>query len=140
MTTLLYELAVDSWADTDSIDILSSTNSRIASFPLAFVERGGDNTWRYVLDVVNQLVYPIPDQPGVITNTKGEPVNLADAPLKGSYRYEQLGSTAEPAFSRGPEYFTRFRAPNPEGSFSTRSDSKRSSTNQVGSSRAAVLR
>jgi hypothetical protein len=106
MTTLLYELAVDSWADTDSIDILSSTNSRIASFPLAFVERGGDNTWRYVLDVVNQLVYPIPDQPGVITNTKGEPVNLADAPLKGSYRYEQLGTSSAASVFSFFEYST----------------------------------
>jgi hypothetical protein len=34
-------------------------------------------------------------------------------------------------FTRGPEYFTRFRPPNPEGSHSTRSDSKRSSINQV---------
>ncbi|WVQ88642.1 hypothetical protein IAS59_002379 [Cryptococcus gattii] len=34
------------------------------------------------------------------------------------------------SFSRGPEYFSSIKAPNPEGSFSTRSDSKRSSIDQ----------
>jgi hypothetical protein len=93
MSSIPYELAVDSWADTDSIEILSSTDSRIASFPLAFIQRGGNNTWQYVLDVVNQLVDLVPDRPGVITDAGDVPVNLADAPLSGLYRYQQLGAS-----------------------------------------------
>jgi hypothetical protein len=43
-----------------------------------------------------------------------------------------LGIFAEVDFSQGPEYFSRLRPPNPQGSISTRSDSSRSSANQVG--------
>ncbi|AGV14750.1 hypothetical protein, variant [Cryptococcus neoformans var. grubii H99] len=39
-------------------------------------------------------------------------------------------SSGKLEFSRGPEYFSRFRPVTPEGSFSTRSDSKGSSDNQ----------
>ncbi|UOH82215.1 hypothetical protein LQV05_004911 [Cryptococcus neoformans] len=41
----------------------------------------------------------------------------------------QLAQT-DVSFSSGPEYFSSIKAPNPEGSISTRSDSKRSSVNQ----------
>lgn len=44
----------------------------------------------------------------------------------------QIGVNDDPTFTRGPEYFSRFRPPNPAGSVSTRSDSKRSSVHQVG--------
>jgi hypothetical protein len=47
------------------------------------------------------------------------------------YHHSGSGGRNILTFTRGPEYFTRFRPPNPEGSHSTRSDSKRSSINQV---------
>lgn len=89
MPTTSYELAVDTWTNTDSIEITSTYNSRIASFPLSFIQRGGDNTWHYVLRVVDQLVEKDSDQLGVIIDTRGVAVNLDDAPSSGLYHYEQ---------------------------------------------------
>lgn len=89
MPTTSYELAVDTWTNTDSIEITSTSNSRIASFPLSFIQRGGDNTWHYVLRVVDQLVEKDSDQLGVIIDTRGVAVNLDDAPSSGLYHYEQ---------------------------------------------------
>lgn len=89
MPTTSYELAVDTWTNTDSIEITSTSNSRIASFPLSFIQTGGDNTWRYVLKVVDQLVEKDSDQLGVIIDTHGVAVNLDDAPSSGLYYYEQ---------------------------------------------------
>ncbi|KIR50679.1 hypothetical protein I315_06886 [Cryptococcus gattii Ru294] len=89
MSTTLYELAVDSWTDTESIEITSTSNSRIASFPLSFIQTGGDNTWRYVLKVVDQLVKKDSDQLGVIIDAHGMAVSLDDAPSSGLYHYEQ---------------------------------------------------
>lgn len=129
MPTTSYELAVDTWTNTDSIEITSTYNSRIASFPLSFIQRGGDNTWHYVLRVVDQLVEKDSDQLGVIIDTRGVAVNLDDAPSSGLYHYEQTPFRGKLEFSRGPEYFTRFRPVNAEGSFSTRSDSKGSCDN-----------
>lgn len=54
--------------------------------------------------------------------------STSKVPGKSQLRYPD-GS--EPVFSIGPQYFNRIRPPNPHGSFSTRSDSKRSSVNQV---------
>ncbi|OWT37221.1 hypothetical protein C362_05351 [Cryptococcus neoformans Bt1] len=130
MPATSYELAVDTWTDTDSIEITSTSNLRIASFPLSFVQTGGDNTWRYVLEVVGQLVEKDSDQLDVIMDEHGVAVSLDDAPSSGMYHYEQTPSSGKLEFSRGPEYFSRFRPVTPEGSFSTRSDSKGSSDNQ----------
>ena len=51
-----------------------------------------------------------------------------------------IDRAGEPTFTRGPEYFRRLHAPNPEGSLSTRSDSKRSTVNQVRESRFLQVR
>ncbi|CAD6582502.1 MAG: hypothetical protein TREMPRED_003308 [Tremellales sp. Tagirdzhanova-0007] len=50
------------------------------------------------------------------------------SPLPGEYTL--VPADADIRFTRGPEYFRRGQAPHPEGSTSTRSDSKRSSVNQ----------
>lgn len=89
MPATSYELAVDTWTDTDSIEITSTSNLRIASFPLSFVQTGGDNTWRYVLEVVGQLVEKDSDQLDVIMDEHGVAVSLDDAPSSGMYHYEQ---------------------------------------------------
>ncbi|KIR59183.1 hypothetical protein I314_05169 [Cryptococcus bacillisporus CA1873] len=89
MSTTFYELAVDSWTDTQSIEITSTSNSHIASFPLSFIQTGGDNTWRYVLKVVDQLVKKDSDQLGVIIDAHGMAVSLDDAPSSGLYHYEE---------------------------------------------------
>jgi hypothetical protein len=86
MSTVQYPLAVDHWRETDIICIRSQIGTTIASFPLEFVRRGGDDTWQYVLCVVGQLVDHPPEQLGVIKSEDGTPVNLAEAPCVGSFR------------------------------------------------------
>ncbi|RSH89906.1 hypothetical protein EHS25_001892 [Saitozyma podzolica] len=130
MSNVQYELAASSWGVGDTIDIVSVQNTLIASFPLEFVQRGGDNSWRYVLGVLEQLVDIVPGYASIIRDQSGADVDLEEAPWSGEFVFAQNGIFAEVAFSRGPEYFSRFRPPNPQGSVSTRSDSSRSSANQ----------
>ncbi|WVN86203.1 uncharacterized protein L203_101364 [Cryptococcus depauperatus CBS 7841] len=68
----------------------------------------------------------------------GAELDLNEAPEAGTFRFHIEGSQSDVTFSTGPEYFSRFKAPNPVGSISTRSDSKRSSINQS-SFRASLL-
>ncbi|WVN90656.1 uncharacterized protein L203_105898 [Cryptococcus depauperatus CBS 7841] len=68
----------------------------------------------------------------------GAALDLNEAPEAGTFRFHIEGSQSDVTFSTGPEYFSRFKAPNPVGSISTRSDSKRSSINQS-SFRALLL-
>ncbi|KIR31328.1 hypothetical protein L804_06632 [Cryptococcus deuterogattii 2001/935-1] len=125
-----YQLAVHAWNTYhDTVAIQSNTGVAIAFFPVPFIRNGGDNTWRYVLQVVNQLVESHAPHIGVIKNLEGEVLDSEAAPLSGTYVYEQTGCTLPLKFSRGPEYFTAVRAANTEGS-STRSRSSRSTVNQ----------
>jgi hypothetical protein len=86
-----YELAAVRWRRSDSIDILSILDTRIAVFPLDFVSSCGDCTWKYVLRVVEQLVVPIPGHRGVIVTEQGDPVDPEMPPSAGVFRYKQLG-------------------------------------------------
>jgi hypothetical protein len=92
MSDVSYELAAIRWRRSDTIDILSIHDTQIALFPLAFVSSCGDNTWQYVLNVVHQLVEPIPERPGIIVTEHGEAVNLEEPPTAGTFRYKQLGT------------------------------------------------
>ncbi|RSH82996.1 hypothetical protein EHS25_005706 [Saitozyma podzolica] len=125
-----YSLAVQSWSDQPITIRCFRTDERIASFPLEFVRRGGNNTWQYVMDVVNQLVEQAAGGRPVIRTSSGEEVSLTDAPTSGVFKYEQVGSPDALKFSRGPEYFSPFQPPTGEYS-STRSNSTRSTTNQT---------
>ncbi|WOO86369.1 uncharacterized protein LOC62_08G009847 [Vanrija pseudolonga] len=132
MTTVNYKLAIEGWPESERIIIRNrmTSPSVIASFPLDFVRRGGDNSWHYILAMVESVVDPEPGQFGLILDPSGLPVDMEASPTGGDFWFES-GSQNTPTFTRGPEYFTRFRPPNPEGSYSTRSDSKRSSINQI---------
>lgn len=144
MTT--YELAQYSWNDPEFIAISSYDNKLIGTFPLGFVKRGGLNTWAFVSDIVHQLVDVVGG--GVIMAKDGNPVPLQEAPYAGVFvfvpRSEQCHATDKPSeeltgaderasisFARGPEFFRKGIAPNPDGSQSTRSNSKRSTVQQV---------
>nr|KIR83364.1 hypothetical protein I308_06256 [Cryptococcus tetragattii IND107] len=144
MTT--YELAQYSWNDPEFIAISSYDNKLIGTFPLGFVKRGGLNTWAFVSDIVHQLVDVVGG--GVIMAKDGNPVALQEAPYAGVFvfvpRSEQCHATdkqleeltvadegASISFARGPEFFRKGIAPNPDGSQSTRSNSKRSTVQQL---------
>jgi hypothetical protein len=64
MPPVNYKLAIDGWPESERIVIRNGTTSPsvIASFPLDFVRRGGDNTWQYILDMVENVVDPEPGQ------------------------------------------------------------------------------
>jgi hypothetical protein len=90
-----YLLTVHSWK-TSSEPILircSRTEELIASFPLEFVQRSGDDSWQYVLDVVNQLVELSPGHPPTIRDSAGVPVQMAEHVSGGIYWYEQAGQS-----------------------------------------------
>ncbi|OWZ30827.1 hypothetical protein C347_03972 [Cryptococcus neoformans AD2-60a] len=131
-----YPLALDLWDSGSSVIIRSATGTRIASFPLNFISRGGDNSWSYVLYVIGQLIIPESSRTGIIKDEHGRVLDPNEPPSAGVFFFfqeadpdPQLAQT-DVSFSSGPEYFSSIKAPNPEGSISTRSDSKRSSVNQ----------
>ena len=55
LETKYHEKAIGSW-NSPQIKIISLDGKAIARIPYAFLARGGDNTWSYILHVVQQLV------------------------------------------------------------------------------------
>nr|ODO04312.1 hypothetical protein L204_00670 [Cryptococcus depauperatus CBS 7855] len=135
-----YPLAVHFWGSPEIVAVHSDHGTRIAVFPLEFIRKGGDNTWSYVLYVVRQLIVLEPGQSCQLQNEDGIELDLNEAPQAGSFRFHVEGSQSDVTFSHGPEYFSRFKAPNPLGSISTRSDSRRSSINQSNFREAIIAR
>ncbi|OWZ69525.1 hypothetical protein AYX14_05071 [Cryptococcus neoformans] len=123
-----------SWNDPEVITISSYDNQLIGTFPLSFIKRGGLNIWAFVSDIVHQLVGT--PGGGVIMANDGNPVILQEAPYAGHFVFvphKELNVSNEKAsisFARGPEFFRKDIAANPDGSQSTRSDSKRSTPRQ----------
>ena len=146
MSVTAYELSVDSWATTDRIVIRSPSRQVIGLFPVPFLRTGGDNSWEYVSRVLRELI-DLPElEAHIIVDRDGLRMREGASPLPGEYTLVPAGrcglrrgyeytthrdTDADIRFTRGPEYFRRGQAPHPEGSTSTRSDSKRSSVNQV---------
>nr|ODN86713.1 hypothetical protein L203_03961 [Cryptococcus depauperatus CBS 7841] len=81
-----------------------------------------------------------PGQSCQLQNEDGIELDLNEAPEAGSFRLHVEGSQSGVTFSHGPEYFSRFKAPNPHGSISTRSNSRRSSINQSNFREAIIAR
>lgn len=140
---ITYALAQFSWDDDSVITISSPDDQLIATFPLDFLRRGDVNNWAYIFDVVSQLLQDVDGWQFYHRN--GPPVLLTSAPAAGDYVFArpitlnpeagvaaaQQQDYARAQFAGGPEYFRRNVAPNPVGSQSTRSDSKRSTVQQV---------
>ncbi|OWZ61946.1 hypothetical protein C366_00872 [Cryptococcus neoformans Tu401-1] len=127
MTT--YALAQHFWRDSEVITISSYDNQLIGTFPLNFIKRGGLNTWAFVSDIVHQLVDIVGG--GFIRAKNGNPVLLQEAPYAGDFVFVPHNERASISFARGPEFFRKNIAPNPDGSQSTRSNSKRSTAQQA---------
>ena len=81
------------WRRCGVVEVVSLHDTRIASFPVDFLESCGDNTWSFVLFVVQLLVIPDPEHPGAIyeENIAETAVQLHDSPQEGTYRYVQPG-------------------------------------------------
>jgi hypothetical protein len=98
MSDATYERAIARWRRAGHVTIRSINDCEIAVFPLKFVATGGDNTWRYVLSVVEQLVEPVPEHPGMIFTNGPTPerVDLDGPPHEGVFLYKQLGALLRP--------------------------------------------
>ncbi|OXG17644.1 hypothetical protein C367_05139 [Cryptococcus neoformans Ze90-1] len=136
MTT--YALAQYYWNDSEVITISSYDNQIIGTFPLSFIKRGGLNTWAFVSDIVHQLVDIAGG--GAIRAGDGNPVVLQEAPYAGDFVFMPHNERASISFTRGPEFFRKNIAPNPDGSQSTRSNSKRSTAQQTAFRVALIAR
>jgi hypothetical protein len=87
-----YPLALHAWGTYDNrITVKTTAGDAIAHFPVPFIASGGDNTWRYVLEAVNQLVVLEHRHLGVIKDDVGQILDLDGVPSKGTYLYEQNG-------------------------------------------------
>ena len=79
------------WRRGGVIEIVSRLDTFIASFPLDFVAKGGDNTWGYVTFAVTLLLEVEPLHQGKIVDQAGHPMDLDLPPHAGTYRYIENG-------------------------------------------------
>lgn len=86
-----YPLALDLWDSGSSVIIRSATGTRIASFPLNFISRGGDNSWSYVLYVIGQLIIPESSRTGIIKDEHGRVLDPNEPPSAGVFFFFQEG-------------------------------------------------
>lgn len=86
-----YPLALDLWDSGSSVIIRSATGTRIASFPLDFISRGGDNSWSYVLYVIGQLIIPESSRTGIIKDEHGRVLEPNESPSAGVFFFSQVG-------------------------------------------------
>jgi hypothetical protein len=89
-----YTTASGVWRRGGVIKIFSKLDTLIANFPLDFVKHSGDNTWRYILLVVNMIVEVDAIHPGHIEDRDGRSVGLELAPEAGAYYYMELGKVS----------------------------------------------
>jgi len=92
---ITYKTAAQAWPRGPRVIILSTVDTEIAKFPLAFLETCGDNTWSYLFYVISLLVEADPMHTGAIVNLVGQPVNLQGAPIAGTFRYIEEGESVE---------------------------------------------
>lgn len=155
MAPVQYPLSVNSWrSGRHSIVVRCQRSSRIiGSFPLDFVIHSGDATWQYIFWALSQLVELNAAGPPRLRSEDGRLVEMGSEVCSGTFYYQsndEVGEQGEKRapprmkwiinrqdgaavarWSRGPEYFRTTAPPSSEGSLSTRSNSKRSSVNQV---------
>jgi hypothetical protein len=91
MTT--YDLATEYWGDQSVITIVAEDGASIGFLPLSFVQSGGVNTWRYVLDVVHNLVAS--NIRGFIQSSGGISVALDSEPQAGIYTFRPNGERSD---------------------------------------------
>ena len=84
--------AIKSWKSTENVIVLSLNGQAIAKIPIEFIARGGDSSWGFVYDVVQQLVK---QKGGSIISGKGSPM-IRDHVVGsgGEYTYVVPGNLA----------------------------------------------
>lgn len=87
-----YPLALDLWDSGSSVIIRSAIGTRIASFPLNFISRGGDNSWSYVLYVIGQLIIPESSRTGIIKDEHGRVLDPNERPSAGVFFFFKRAS------------------------------------------------
>jgi len=90
-----YTTAAGVWPRYPKLPIESVVSSRIARFPLNFLETSSDNTWGYVCYVVSLLVVHDALHPGATIDPRtGQAVDADSVPQAGVFRYIEEGSNA----------------------------------------------
>lgn len=90
----LYPLSTVSWGARRASEIIhiSTPDDRvIGRFPVQFVFEGGDNTWGFIIHVIQILIDYDAQFPSVILDANGSPVDNQSAPTQGRFVYEQPG-------------------------------------------------
>lgn len=98
--TQTYPLAVHSWRSTRGPLLIrhANTSSLIATFPVEFVEQGGDNSWRYVIGVVEQLIDGPPStRRGTLKDASGWAVQAENPVDSGVFWYDIAGESIFPS-------------------------------------------
>ena len=86
----MYDGAITRWRRCSRVIVNTESGVRLAAFPVTFLEQCGDNTWSYVLHVLNLLVEPVDGCPGVVVDDAGAFVVGDQSPEAGNYKYKQL--------------------------------------------------
>ena len=90
-----YTTAAGVWPRCPKLTIDSYVGTRIARFPLDFLETCGDNTWSYVCHVVSLLVIADSQHPGWVHDIRtGLPVEAGGIPQPGTFQYIERGLSA----------------------------------------------
>jgi len=126
-----YTTAAGKWRRCDFVEVVSVHDTAIASFPTNFLASCGDNTWSYILGVINLVVDADTQHPGVIYDTQHQTVDLGSAPFAGgTFRFLEQGmwfkreicrfvhgdacssgKNSDIVFARGPQHFSPVVAP-----------------------------
>jgi hypothetical protein len=88
-----YTTATGFWRHGGVLSVYSVADTRIALFPMKFLEASGDNTWAYVQFVVSLLVDEDPEHPGAILTEEDEIVDPSSAPTAGRYKFIEQGES-----------------------------------------------
>ena len=105
MSRVVYDLAVDSWCYSDTLVICSPHGTEIASFPIQFIQTGGQNTWTYVLWVIERLIETSSVESWSVHDTDGRKILPEDVPRAGSYTLKIIPAGKGPA--AGKKYVPR---------------------------------
>ena len=88
-----YALAADFW-EGQLIIIRSAEGTRIATFPLEFVQQGGVNNWAFVLRVIDDLVEIPPGVPTSLEDENGRLLVPEHAVWSGTFRFQRAGESS----------------------------------------------
>ena len=142
-----YTTAAGVWRRGGVVEVVSSFETPIASFPVDFLATSGDNTWAYVYFAIGLVIRVEEQYSGRIKDSDGLLVSPDRPPQAGIYTYVEEGNSKSPArppklnadkqtdvvFARGPEYFNTLIPPSgvEESSRSASSIASRSRPDQV---------